>query len=47
MIASGMQSIEPTVTNEEESRLVAELSQRADRPASVTLILAAAADRET
>ena len=84
VIASGMQSIEPTVTNEEESellgvplhspaflfertsrtaagetvefvrslyrgdryRLVAELSQRRDRPASVTPILAAAVDRE-
>src|SRR6059058_3327443 len=85
VIASGMQSIEPTVTSEEESellgvplhspaflfertsrtaagetvefvrslyrgdryRLVAELSQRRDRPAAVTPILAAAADRET
>ena len=85
VIASGMQSIEPTVTNEEESkllsvplhspaflfertsrtaagetvefvrslyrgdryRLVAELSQRRDRPALVTPVLAAAADRET
>jgi GntR family transcriptional regulator len=85
VIESGMQSIEPTVTNEDESellgvplhspaflfertsrtaagetvefvrslyrgdryRLVAELSQRRDRPASVTPVLAAAvADRE-
>ena len=85
VIESGMQSIEPTVTNEEESellgvplhspaflfertsrtaegetvefvrslyrgdryRLVAELSQRRDRPASVTPVLAAAGERET
>jgi GntR family transcriptional regulator len=86
LVDSGMQSIEPTVTNEDESellgvplhspaflfertsrtaagetvefvrslyrgdryRLVAELSQRRDRPASVTPVLtAAAADGET
>jgi GntR family transcriptional regulator len=85
VVESGVQSIEPTVTNEEESellgvplhspaflfertsrtsdgetvefvrslyrgdryRLVAELSQRRDRPASVTPVLVAAGDRET